>query len=77
MGLSVHVTAPKIDPGFDGNITLEINNVGSARVQLTALEDQPAQLLFMRLTTPLGSDQIYGDDALFQHQSEPVPREGR
>lgn len=28
MGIGVHVTAPKIDPGFDGHITLEIFNLG-------------------------------------------------
>ena len=28
VGLSVHLTAPKIDPGFNGTITLEIANMG-------------------------------------------------
>ena len=32
VGLSVHLTAPKIDPGFDGTITLEIANMGPATV---------------------------------------------
>ena len=73
VGLSIHVTAPKIDPGFDGKIALEIKNVGSANIQLAALDDQPAQILFMRLTTPLTPDQLYGEDELFQHQSAPLP----
>ena len=28
VGIGVHVTAPKIDPGFEGTITLEIFNLG-------------------------------------------------
>ena len=39
VGLSVHLTAPKIDPGFNGTITLEIANMGPAKVQLVAEED--------------------------------------
>ena len=73
VGLSIHVTAPKIDPGFDGKTALEIKNVGSANIKLAALDDQPAQILFMRLTTPLTPDQLYGEDELFQYQSAPLP----
>jgi dCTP deaminase len=36
IGLGVHVTAPKIDPGFRGTITLELNNYGSATIELRA-----------------------------------------
>ena len=35
LGLGVHVTAPKIDPGFDGNITLEMTNIGPFDLKLT------------------------------------------
>lgn len=34
MGVGVHLTAPKIDPGFDSNITLEIFHVGRRPVHL-------------------------------------------
>ena len=34
MGIGVHLTAPKIDPGFDSNITLEIFHVGRRPVLL-------------------------------------------
>ena len=34
MGLAVHVTAPKIDPGFDNYITLEMFHVGKRVVSL-------------------------------------------
>ena len=34
-GLAVHITAPKIDPGFNGNITLEMKNFGPFPLRLT------------------------------------------
>lgn len=77
--MSIHLTAPKIDPGFEGSITLEIANVGKATVQLVAEQDVPAQLMLMRLTTPLGAADVYGADAddTFQYQSDPIPRDRR
>lgn len=36
LGVGVHVTAPKIDPGFHNSITLEIYNLGPWTVRLTA-----------------------------------------
>ena len=35
-GLTVHITAPKIDPGFKGNITLEMFNLGPFSLKLTS-----------------------------------------
>ena len=34
MGIGVHLTAPKIDPGFSNKITLEIFHVGKRQVQI-------------------------------------------
>jgi dCTP deaminase len=34
LGVAVHITAPKIDPGYDNNITLEMYNFGPFTVQL-------------------------------------------
>lgn len=34
-GLTVHMTAPKIDPGFKGQITLEMYNLGPFSLKLT------------------------------------------
>ena len=34
-GLAVHITAPKIDPGFQGNITLEMFNLGPFSLRLS------------------------------------------
>lgn len=36
LGIGVHITAPKIDPGFHNRITLEIFNLGSWKVRLKA-----------------------------------------
>lgn len=38
-GISIHLTAPKIDPGFNGTITLEMTNHSNAPVELVAFED--------------------------------------
>ncbi len=35
LGVTVHMTAPKIDPGFDNRITLEIYNFGSFTLKLS------------------------------------------
>jgi dCTP deaminase len=76
VGVTVHVTAPKIDPGFDAKIALEMANFGKVAVELRAGVDAPAQLLLMRLTTPLAADELYGSDPrdVFQHQTDPIPR---
>ena len=76
VGVTVHVTAPKIDPGFDAQIALEMANFGSVAVELRAGVDAPAQLILMRLTTRLPAEDLYGagpGDA-FQYQTEPIPR---
>ena len=79
VGLSVHLTAPKIDPGFNGTITLEIANMGPAKVQLVAEEDEPAQLMLFELREPLDAADLYGADEsdIFQYQSDPIPRNRR
>ena len=75
VGITIHITAPKIDPGFDGHITLEMANFGKVPVELRAEIDQPAQLILMTLTTPLAESEVYGTGGkdVFQHQTEPIP----
>ena len=79
IGISVHVTAPKIDPGFNGPITLEMANFGKVTVQLRAGRDMPAQLLFAQITTALSDPDLYGADPtdVFQKQTDPIPRKRR
>jgi dCTP deaminase len=75
-GISVHVTAPKIDPGFAGTITLEMFNFSSVPVDLRAGIDQPAQLMLLRISTPLDHTEVYGSGSgdVFQGQDSPLPR---
>ena len=76
MGVSIHVTAPKIDPGFDATITLEMFNFGKIPVELRAGIDKPAQLMLLKVSTPLKQQELYGRGAhdRFQHQDSPIPR---
>lgn len=50
-GVSVHLTAPKIDPGWAGPITLEITNLGPHRVCLEPYMEI-AVLMIERLSSP-------------------------
>ncbi len=77
IGITIHVTAPKIDPGFDGFITLEMANFGKIPVDLRAGLDVPAQLMLLRISSPLEATDLYGacEKDTFQHQTEPIPRQ--
>ena len=80
LGVSIHVTAPKIDPGFVGTITLEIVNHGPIAYELVAGEDEPCQLILMRLTSALAEHELYGaipDEDIFANQTSPIPRKRR
>ena len=75
IGVSIHVTAPKIDPGFNASITLEMVNFGKVAVELRAQVDEPAQLMFFRLSTAVPEADLYGasEKDTFQGQSDPIP----
>jgi deoxycytidine triphosphate deaminase len=60
VGLSMHQTAPWIQPGWSGPIILEIMNNGPLDIKLTLLIDRPCQLTFSELKTELPSDMAYG-----------------
>ena len=76
IGITAHLAAPKIDPGFKGTITLEMTNQGRADIELIVGEDEPAQLMFLRLSDPLEEDEGYGGrpQDIFQGQSAPIPQ---
>jgi dCTP deaminase len=76
IGITVHVTAPKIAPGFNAHITLEMANFGKMPVNLRAGIDKPAQLLLAKITTPLEESELYGANPtdVFQHQTDVIPR---
>jgi dCTP deaminase len=76
VGLSMHETAPWLQPGWDGQITLEIKNNGPFRIELMPMDDLPCQVTFFELSSELPEDGAYGSrptDA-FQHQSSPLPK---
>ena len=51
LGLMVHATAGYVDPGFKGQLTLEISNVARARISIF-YGMKIGQISFLRLTTP-------------------------
>ena len=78
-GIGIHLTAPKIDPGFAGNIALEIVNLGPVGVELRAEIDAPAQLVFARISEELSGSDRYGSASRqqYQFQDTPLGRSGR
>ena len=76
LGIAVHLTAPKIDPGFEGTITLELANFGTVPFTLRAEIDKPVQLLLAKITTQLGENELYGtgSEDTFQGQETPTPK---
>ena len=52
LGMTVHITAPKIDPGFRGNITLEMFNLGPFPLKLSYGMDI-CSLMLERLGRPV------------------------
>ena len=51
LGVTMHVTAGFIDPGFEGNITLEISNIGAMPVALYPGQ-RVCQIVFETMTSP-------------------------
>jgi len=78
VGLSMHQTAPWIQPGWNGQITLEIRNSGPLTIELTPLLDMPCQLTFFQLTSELAKESAYGSRATdtFQNQTDTLPKRG-
>lgn len=72
IGLLIHSTAGYVDPGWRGNLTLELSNVSNLPVTLY-YGMKIGQLSFLELTTP--SDNLYGSPALgskYQGQTAPT-----
>jgi dCTP deaminase len=74
MGLSMHQTAPWIQPGWKGPIVLEIMNNGPLAITLTPLKDRPCQLTFFELKSEVPAGALYGTRATdrYQGQSHPI-----
>jgi len=73
VGLSMHHTAPWIQPGWEGQIVLEISNHGSLPIKLIPLRDRPCQLSFLELKSPVTASIAYGSRATDRYQRQKHP----
>ncbi len=74
-GLLVHITAGFVDPGFRGQLTLEVCNLSSTPYFLSA-GDSIAQICFFVLTAP--AERPYGSLGLrSRYQDQEGPTEAR
>jgi dCTP deaminase len=72
LGLVIHATAGFIDPGFDGQVTLELSNVGTMPIILTP-GMKIGQLCFFKLPEP--TTILYGSrfaGSHYQNQAGPT-----
>ncbi len=72
LGITMHVTAGYIDPGFQGKITLEISNIGKMPVALYTGQ-RVCQIVFETMTSP--SEKPYGHpdrDSKYMGQERPI-----
>ena len=72
LGLIVHATAGYVDPGFEGNITLELSNVANLPIRLYP-GMKVGQISFFAMSTP--ADRPYGHPDLgskYKGQSAPT-----
>lgn len=76
LGVMVHVTAGFVDPGFSGEITLELKNVGPLPVALWP-GDKICQIAFQTLTSAV--ERPYGPErgSKYQGQAGPTPARGK
>ena len=72
LGLVIHSTAGFVDPGFEGNLTLELSNL--ANLPITIYHGMPiGQISFMRMDGPV--ENPYGAEeagSKYQGQAEPT-----
>ena len=72
LGLLIHSTAGFVDPGFNGQVTLELSNVANLPIAIYP-EMRIGQISFYQMTT--AADQPYGSTALgskYQGQTGPT-----
>jgi len=72
LGLLIHSTAGYVDPGWKGNLTLELSNVANLPIALY-YGMKIGQISFFRMSSPV--DRPYGSPDLgskYQGQSEPT-----
>jgi dCTP deaminase len=72
LGLLIHSTAGYVDPGWKGNLTLELSNVANLPIALYS-GMKIGQISFFKMSSPV--DRPYGSPSLgskYQGQSEPT-----
>ena len=71
LAIVVHATAGLCDPGYKGQITLELSNLGTAPVALTP-GMRISQLTFTELKTP--AERPYGEERGSKYQDQSGPQ---
>jgi len=74
LAVVVHATAGLADPGYQGQITLELSNLGTAPVALTP-EMRISQLTFTELKNP--AERPYGEERGSKYQGQSGPQASR
>ena len=74
LAIVVHATAGLCDPGYKGQITLELSNLGTAPVALTP-GMRISQLTFTELKTP--AERPYGEERGSKYQNQTGPQASR
>jgi dCTP deaminase len=74
LAVVVHATAGLADPGYQGQITLELSNLGTAPVALTP-GMRISQLTFTELKTP--AERPYGTERGSKYQDQSGPQASR
>jgi dCTP deaminase len=74
LAVVVHATAGVVDPGYEGQITLELSNLGTAPVALSP-GMRVSQLIFTELTRP--AERPYGADRGSKYQGQEGPQASR
>lgn len=71
LGIVIHSTAGKVDPGFKGNLVLEITNIGTLPIMLYP-GMRVCQLLFEQLSSPTTKSYSERNNAKYKNQEKTV-----
>jgi dCTP deaminase len=74
LAVVIHATAGIVDPGYRGQVTLELSNLGTAPVALTP-GMRISQVIFTELKTP--ADRPYGTERDSKYQDQTGPQASR
>ncbi|AGN00575.1 deoxycytidine triphosphate deaminase [Salinarchaeum sp. Harcht-Bsk1] len=74
LAIVVHATAGIVDPGYEGQITLELSNLGTAPVALKP-DMRISQLTFTKLSS--AAERPYGEERGSKYQGQTGPQASR